>query len=171
MVIWLTGLSSTGKTTLAQNFIKLASEYNVKFLNIDGDIIRNLFSEKLNFTVEQRTKQIQRIQKICQFINDQGFDIIVSALYSNEDLMLWNRENFKKYYQICLIAPMQILIQRDKKNIYSKAIKGEEKNVVGIDIDWKIPSNSDLIIDTTKEDINSNTLKIFNLVKNDIIHE
>ena len=167
MIIWLTGMSSSGKTTLAKNFIKIDKKNRYKFLNIDGDVIRDLFTEKLGFNVNDRIKQIERIQRFVKIIDQQNCNVVVSALYSNENLMLWNRNNFKNYFQVCLITSMKTLQQRDKKNLYSN----ETNNVVGIDIDWEPPSLTNLTIETDKEDEGSSALKLFDLVKKKIDNE
>ena len=126
-----------------------------------------MFTENLGFAVNDRIKQIQQVQKFAKFIDDQNFNIIVSALYSNEDLMLWNRNNFKNYFQVCLIASIKILQQRDKKNIYNN----KTNNVVGVDIDWQPPSLSDITIETDKESEEFSALKLFDLVKKKIDNE
>ena len=117
MVIWLTGLSGSGKTTIANSFLKKIKSYKIKFILIDGDIIRNLFSKELSFQKKDRIKQIQKIQLLSKFLSDQGFNVIVAALYSNKNLMKWNKKNLKDYVEVYVKAPLELLIKQFRENI------------------------------------------------------
>ena len=146
MIIWITGISGSGKTTIANEIISEYKKYLPNIVNIDGDIVRQFFDQNLKYEEDDRIKQIKRIQKICKFLEQQGLILIVSALYSNNKLMKWNRENFSNYYEIFLDANLSLVKKRDPKNLYKKYQEGKEKNIVGIDIPWKPPQNYDLKI-------------------------
>ena len=77
----------------------------------------------------------------------QELILIVSALYSNSELMDWNRKNFLNYYEIYLDASLDLVKKRDPKNLYQKFKEGKEKNIVGIDIPWQAPEKYNLKID------------------------
>ncbi|MBI28624.1 MAG: putative adenylyl-sulfate kinase [Alphaproteobacteria bacterium MarineAlpha5_Bin11] len=166
MVIWLTGLSGSGKTTIANSFLKKIKSYKIKFILIDGDIIRNLFSKELSFQKKDRIKQIQKIQLLSKFLSDQGFNVIVAALYSNKNLMKWNKKNLKDYVEVYVKAPLELLIKRDTKGLYADVINKKMKHMVGIDIKWIPPKNPHL---TISQKIDSNpescSLKIVNFLK------
>ena len=146
MVIWLTGISGSGKTTISNGLLKKYKNSMPNLINIDGDTVREFFGQKLKYDEISRIKQIKRIQKICKFLEKQELVLIVSALYSNPDLMFWNRENFSKYYEIYLEASVKLVQKRDPKKIYLKFKEGKEKQVVGLDIPWYPPKNYDLKI-------------------------
>ncbi len=146
MIIWITGLSGSGKTTIAKGLINRLKARIKNLVNVDGDIIRDLFGNDLGFDINSRIKQIKRIQKLCMFLQKQNLIVIVSALYSNNDLLIWNRKNFKNYYEIYLEASLDLLKTRDVKGLYAKFSKGLEKNIVGIDIPWNTPKLYDLKI-------------------------
>ena len=162
MIIWLTGLSGSGKTTLSEsiyNYCKNSGMKNIVWL--DGDVLRNAISPNLDFTEESRIKQITKTQKLAKHLESQHHLVIVSALYSNNELLLWNRQNFDNYFEIYLSASLESLKKRDGKNLYSRALNGEIKNVVGIDIVWNIPNFPDVIIDNSSFfDINETTKSI-----------
>ena len=147
MVIWITGISGAGKTTIANSLIE---KYKNKFphlINLDGDVVRKLYGDDLGYEENDRISQIKRMQKICLFLENQNLIIIVSALYSNSTLMEWNRKYFSNYFEIYLNVPLELVKRRDPKGIYKKFEIGQEKNIVGIDIPWHEPKNSDLVID------------------------
>ncbi len=146
MIIWLTGISGSGKTTIATEIIRKYKAIFPNLINIDGDTVRNFFNNSLGYDINARINQIKRIQKICKFLEKQKLIIVVSALYSNVELMKWNRENFSDYYEIYLEASLNLVKNRDPKGLYKKFAEGIEKNVVGIDIPWLKPINYDLKI-------------------------
>ena len=145
MVIWITGLSASGKTTVSHAFEK---KFKTKYPNmvlIDGDVVRQLYGHDLGYEEPERVKQIKRIQSIAKFLEDQSIIVIVAALYANDDLLKTNRKIFKKYFEVYLEADIKFLQTRETKELYKKALAGEMKNVVGVDIPWHTPKNPDLI--------------------------
>ena len=154
MLIWITGLSGAGKTTIANQLIKKYKKKIPNLVNIDGDIVRNLFQNDLGFTKPERITQIKRIQRLSQILYKQNLFIIVSALYSNSALLNWNKKNFPKYFEIYLKATIKCVSKRDFKGIYAKQIQDKGySNIVGIDIPWIAPKKPNLVIDTEKQSI------------------
>ena len=150
MVIWITGISGSGKTTIAKTLISLLKKKIPEMINVDGDEIRQIFEEKLGYSEFDRKKQIQRIQRLCLLLDAQKQLVIASALYSNEELLKWNRQNFSDYYEIYLNASLKLVEKRDVKGLYKKARQGLEKNIVGLDIPWNVPKKPDLKVDCNK---------------------
>ena len=146
MIIWITGISGSGKTTIAHQLTNIFKRTIKNIVNVDGDIIRELFDNNLKHDVKSRILQIKRIQKLCLFLENQDLIVLVSALYCNDSLMQLNRENFKNYYEIYLEASLDTVKSRDVKELYRKYEVGLEKNIVGIDIPWHPPKNFDLKI-------------------------
>jgi len=147
MVIWITGLSGSGKSTLAialRDLLKLRLSHVVL---IDGDTVRETFGKSLGHSEEERRTQIRRIQGFAKFLADQDQIVIVAALYSHPELLNWNRENLRGYFEVYVDASMDLLRKRDQKSLYSMAERGQVQDVVGIDIPWYAPSDPDLVID------------------------
>ena len=150
MIIWITGISGAGKTTLALEVLNKLREKHENVVNLDGDIIRDLFGNDLNYDIKSRIIQIKRLQKLSLFLQSQNITVVVSALYSSADLLNWNRRNFKNYFEIYLEVSLEIVMKRDIKGIYKRFKEGKEKNIVGIDIPWNPPLNFDLKINMDK---------------------
>jgi adenylyl-sulfate kinase len=149
MVIWITGLSGAGKTTICETIVRMAKPSIAELVVLDGDVIRKVFGDELGYTEADRIQQIKRIQNFSKELEAQGLFVLVAALYANSELLKWNRENFKDYAEIYLEAPLSLLEDRDPKGLYAKVQTGEMKDVVGIDIPWNAPTNATLKINMT----------------------
>ena len=144
MVIWLTGISGAGKTTIARELLKRFKNSLPHLINVDGDEVRTLFNNDLGYQLKDRKKQIQRIQNICKFLENQKMIVLASALYSDASILKWNRENFENYKEIYIKASLSLVKKADVKGVYSKSQKEKLKNIVGVDIKWNEPLSPDL---------------------------
>lgn len=160
MVIWILGLSGSGKTSLAIKIIKKSKKN--KFLHIDGDYIRNIYEKKLGHTIKDRQINASRISKLVKYISDQKVNVIVSVLSNFPKWLKWNRKNIKNYFEIYLKTDLDILKNRRSK-LYSKKIK----NVIGVDLKFNEPIKPDIIIKNSnnKNDIEANAIKILKKIK------
>lgn len=166
MVLWITGLSASGKTTVARAFLEVIKNSGVQKVFLDGDYVRELFGGDLGYDENSRIKHIQRVQRLAKFLTDQGIDVVVAALYSNREILAENRKLFDKYFEVYLKADIEFLKIRENKALYSKAQSNEIKNVVGIDIIWQEPMNPDLVMDTNiLRDPSALALEILNALK------
>ena len=145
MVIWITGLSASGKTTLSKSFEKLFRPLYPNLVLLDGDVIRQLYGNDLGYSEADRWIQIKRIQTIAAFLDQQSIIVVVSALYAHDDLLNHNRTLFEQYFEVYLKADLCFLRNREVKGLYQKAFNNEMKDVVGIDIPWHEPKDPDLI--------------------------
>lgn len=150
MIIWLTGLSGSGKSTVGKQLQKKLNRKKISNVMIDGDVIRDIYGNDLKFHVADRKKQIKRIQELALFFYKKKKIVIVTALFSNKEILKHNRKLFNDYIEVYLKAGISVLLKRDIKNLYDNAIKGLTKNVVGVDIKWIEPTNPDLIFDQSK---------------------
>tara|TARA_B100000963_G_scaffold248791_1_gene217849 strand:+ start:2260 stop:2748 length:489 start_codon:yes stop_codon:yes gene_type:complete len=123
-VIWITGISGVGKTTLAKYYLKFLNNY----IWIDGDKFRDLFNNDIKYSLRDRNINAERLIKFVSFLNKQKFNTIISANLTSNKYKKRIRK-FKKLYNIQIEADMHLLKKRDKKKIYMK-----NKNVVGKDI-------------------------------------
>ena len=144
MVIWITGLSGSGKSTVADAMIRMLKPHLPELVLLDGDVIRALFGKNLDYSEPSRVIQVERLRTMAKLLSEQGLVVIVTVLYCHPDLMSWNRVNIRDYFEIYMDAPMDVLMARDVKGLYSKAKRGEMPNVVGLDVPWHSPENPDL---------------------------
>ena len=91
-----------------------------------------------------------RISKLCKLLSDQGINVVASVLSNFPLWQKWNKKNIKNYKQVFLKVDLSILLLRDKQKLYQKAINKKIKNVVGIDIKFKKPIKSSIVINNNK---------------------
>ena len=151
MVIWLIGLSKSGKTTIAKKLIRrLQLIKKINFFHLDGDVIRKIYNDRLGYTVKDRKINAMRISKLCKLLSDQKVNVVASVLSNFPNWQKWNKKNIKNYKQIFLKVDFDTLISRDKDKLYINAINKKIKNVVGIDIKFKKPIKDSIIINNNK---------------------
>ncbi len=132
-IIWITGISGVGKTTVAKYIIKKLKNY----IWIDGDKFRELFNNDLGYTLKERNINAERLINFTEFLVSQNFNVILSANLTSEKYKKLIKFKFKKkLLHVNIETNLSILRKRDKKNIYRR-----KKNVVGIDIKTKLTSN------------------------------
>jgi adenylylsulfate kinase len=148
MLIWLTGLSGSGKTTIAKAIVDLAAANNNQIVLIDGDVVRELFGGNLGFDEQSRRQQIGRIQRLAHWISQQNIGVVIAALYAHPDLLSWNRNNLPGYFEVYVDTPLRIIESRDTKGLYKKARDGKLDNVVGLDIPWHAPLEPDYVVNS-----------------------
>ena len=150
MVIWLIGLSGSGKTTLADKIVSDLREVDQTVVSLDGDILRELWGNDLGHDLESRRENAQRICRLCQFLDQQGLDVVCAILSIFPESREWCRQNLSSYYEVFIDAPLSQVMERDVKGIYSKYKNGEIKDVAGLDLEFPIPQNPDLVIKNVK---------------------
>lgn len=151
MVIWMIGLSGSGKTTLAKALYDRLKPKMPNLVRLDGDVIRALFGNDVDHTIEGRHKNAERLSHLSKFLADQGIHVIAAVLSIFPKWQKWNRENIKDYTEVYIKVSLDVLKKRDKNNLYIPALQGKLKNVVGVDIPFPEPKNPDLVIDNEKD--------------------
>jgi len=154
MVIWIIGMSASGKTTLAKEMVSQLNDNGEKWLLMDGDRFRSILGEDLGHTVDDRRKVGERIMNFSHECSQQGINLIVSILSIFPEHQDLNRLNIDEYKEIFLDVSLEKLKERDNKNLYKNAEDGVIKNVVGIDIPFPKPKDSDIVINNN-EDLDS----------------
>lgn len=155
MVIWIIGMSGSGKSFYGKNIESILSKKH-KTIHIDGDEVREYITDELKYTKKDRKKNSLIIRKLCKFLEAKGYLVICSILSIFPDHQKNNRKYFNKYIQIYIKADIKILKTKNNKKIYLK------KNVVGKDIKFPNPYKPDLII---KNDYKNNKKRIFQIIK------
>lgn len=145
-VYWITGLAGAGKTTIGRMLYERICQMKNNVVFLDGDVTRQVYNDALGYTREERLLGASRHGRVCKFLSDQGIDVVCCTIGMFDIVREWNRKNILNYWEIFLDVPMEVLQLRDKKNLYSKAKIGKEKDVVGVDLNLEFPKNPDIKI-------------------------
>jgi adenylyl-sulfate kinase len=162
LLLWFTGLSGSGKSTIANAVEYDLYKKKIHTYTLDGDNVRQGLNNNLGFSPEDRTENIRRIAEVANLMIDAGL-IVLAAFVSPYQK---DRENIKNivgpenFIEIFINTPLDVCEQRDVKGLYAKARKGEITNFTGIDAPYEAPTNPDIIIDTSKITINEAVIEI-----------
>ena len=165
-VLWMTGLSGSGKSTIANEVEKILYSQGKKTYILDGDNIRHGLNKDLGFTDKDRVENIRRVAEVAKLMSDAGL-IVITAFISPFRLeremarSLFEKNDFKEIY---ISTPLKVAEKRDPKGLYKKARQGKIPNFTGIDSIYEKPINPELEIDTSKVSLSKAVKKILNII-------
>lgn len=146
MVVWLIGMSGAGKTVIGTELHRLMKKELDKVVFLDGDVFREILGNDLGHTVEDRRKSADRVCKMCKFLDENGIHVVAAILSIFPESREWNRQQYNDYFEVFVDVEFEELKRRDSKGLYSAALAGQIKNVVGVDIDFPKPECPDVTI-------------------------
>lgn len=162
---WLTGLSGSGKTTIAKGLEKKLHQIGYLCYVLDGDNIRSGINKNLTFTLEDRVENIRRIAEVNKLINDCGVITINSFVSPTREIRQMAREIIgEAYNEVYVHVSLETAEARDVKGLYKKARAGEIKNFTGIDSPFEKPDPADITIDTETQSVEESIEYLFNAV-------
>ncbi|QQX75946.1 MULTISPECIES: adenylyl-sulfate kinase [Aequorivita] len=150
LLIWFTGLSGSGKSTIANALEKALFEKGVHTYLLDGDNVRKGLNNNLSFTPEDRSENIRRIGEVANLMIDAGLVVLASFVSPYRD----DRENVKRivgyenFVEVFVNTPIEECERRDVKGLYEKARTGEIKNFTGVNAPYETPMAPDVEINT-----------------------
>ncbi len=164
-VIWLTGLSGSGKTTIARALERQLFDQGNNIYMLDGDNLRSGLNSNLGFSFEDRKENVRRIGEVAALFARAGF-IVITAFISPfaEDRKKALAAFKENSYEIYLSASIDICEKRDPKGLYKKARLGEIKDFTGIDSPYEIPTKPALILNTDKETEEVSINKLYDFI-------
>ena len=173
-VIWFTGLSAAGKSTLANCLSKELHMIGVKSYVLDGDNIRHGLNKNLGFSPEDRKENIRRIGEVAKLFVDAGL-IAMTAFISpykedrNDSRKLLKEDEFIEVFVKCSLLECE---KRDPKGIYKKARSGEIKEFTGISAPYEVPENPEIVLETDKMSLDECIEVILNyLLENEYVKQ
>lgn len=166
VMIWFTGLSGSGKSTIAIALERELQKRGLLCRILDGDNIRSGINNNLGFSEEDRVENIRRIAEIGKLFVDTGIITIAAFISPNNDIreMAANIIGKENFLEIFVSTPIEECERRDVKGLYAKARRGEIKNFTGISAPFEAPANPALSIDTSKLSIEESVNKLLELI-------
>ena len=150
-VLWITGLSGAGKTTLAKRVVRALREDDAfghgGVVHVDGDKMREILGSDLGHDAKDRRTNAWRIARTCAFLAGEGCFVVCSTMSMFQEIWTHNRQAFDPYLEVLLAVPVEVLKKRDTKGIYRAGVR----NVAGVDLEVTWPQTPDLVLSSEGE--------------------
>lgn len=171
-VIWLTGLSGSGKSTIAIGLEKTLHEHGFMSYILDGDNIRSGINNNLGFSDEDRMENIRRIAEVAKLFLNAGVITLCAFVSPTNEIralakQIIGAENFIEVY---VNTPLEVCEQRDVKGLYAKARKGEVKDFTGISAPFDVPDETVISISTTNKTPEESVRELYQIIQNALKH-
>lgn len=151
LVVWLTGLSGAGKSTIANGLEQKLNAAGFFTIGMDGDLIRSGINRDLSFSEADRTENVRRVREICKMLVEKDIVVICSFITPLERQRNENRKALgQKYFEVFVDCPVAVCEARDVKGLYKKARNHQLLYFTGIDTKYELPINPDLILNSSK---------------------
>jgi adenylylsulfate kinase len=168
LVVWLTGLPGSGKTTVAEGAAKLLRDEGYKVEVLDGDWVRRTINVGAGFTREERVRHLLRVAWIARLLARNGVIVLCSFVSPYRDVRAEIRKIIEEevpFYEVFVKCSLKECIRRDPKGLYKRALKGEIKHMTGLDDPYEPPEEPALVVDTEHDSVEVNVTKLYNLIK------
>lgn len=163
-VIWLTGLSGAGKTTLAAAVAAALSARGLKVEQLDGDVLRKLLPQT-GFSREQRDAHVRRTALLARYLEKNGVFVVVALISPYEESRRFARGLCRNFIEVHVSTPLEICEGRDPSGLYARARRGELKGFTGIDDPYEAPVRPDVSVDTSRLSVDESVRLIFGAVE------
>ena len=167
LLVWFTGLSGSGKSTIANDLEKKLISQNIHTYLLDGDNVRKGLNNNLSFSPEDRSENIRRIAEVSNLMINAGLVVLASFVSPYRE----DRENVKRivgydnFVEVFVNTPIEECERRDVKGLYAKARAGEIQNFTGVNAPYEAPMVPDIEIDTTKVSVEEAVAIILKAIK------
>lgn len=170
LVVWLTGLSGAGKTTLARSLSAQLRAAGLKVETLDGDEMRENLSRGLGFSQEDRDTNIRRIGFVARLLARNGVVALGAAISpyqrSRDDVRRSIEGDGVRFLEVFVRCPLNTLIRRDVKGLYARALAGEVEHFTGISDPYEEPLSPDITVDSSVETVEESTARILSQILN-----
>ena len=165
-VVWLTGLSGSGKSTIANAAEKILHEQGYRTYILDGDNVRHGLSKDLGFTVADRVENIRRIAEVAKLMLDAGVIVLTAFISPFRDERDMAKSLFEPddFLEVFVDTPLAVAEERDPKGLYKKARSGDLPNFTGIDSEYQPPKNPSLVLTTDGRTVEDSAKELVELI-------
>ncbi len=164
-VIWLTGLSGAGKTTIADVVAPKLTKLGFRVERLDGDEVRRQLSPELGFSKEDRETHAKRVVYVSKLLSRNGVAVIVALISPYRSFRAFARQEIENFVEVYVKCSIETCAKRDPKGLYKKAFKGEIKDMTGLQDPYEEPLDPEVIADTEQESPELNVEKILDTLR------
>ena len=167
LVVWLTGLPGSGKTTIATSVANKLRTMGYRVEVLDGDWVRRTINPDAGYTREERRRHLLRVAWIARLLARNGVIVLCSFVSPYRGVRAEVRrivEEEAPFIEAYVKCPVEECIKRDPKGLYKKALRGEIKHFTGISDPYEPPENPDIVLDTVNNTVEKNTEKLLGLI-------
>ena len=165
-VLWFTGLSGAGKTTLAMALEPELRERGLRIERLDGDIVREGLTRDLGFSKEDRDKNIERVTFVSKLLSRNGVGVLASFISPYRAARNKVRQETTNFIEVFVHAPLETVIERDVKGLYEKALAGEIPNFTGVSDPYEEPEDPEIVVNTAEQTLEESTAFVINSLEN-----
>jgi adenylylsulfate kinase len=162
-VLWFTGLSGSGKSTISERVFEILQERGYEVEHLDGDAVRDIFP-KTGFARKERIEHVKRVGFLASRLQTHGVFVIGSFISPYQNSRDFVRNMCDDFTEVFISTPLEECERRDVKGLYEKARKGEIDNFTGISDPYEEPQNPELNIDTTNLSVDEAVQKVLNFL-------
>ena len=163
-VIWFTGLSGSGKSTISQQVVRALQSRGLKVEHLDGDSVRTIFPDT-GFTRPERDSHIRRVGFLASKLEAHGVFVVASFVSPYRESRDFVRDLCRSFVEVYVSTPLETCEQRDTKGLYARARRGEIANFTGVNDPYEPPVRADLVIDTTQVPVDAAVEQVVALVQ------
>lgn len=167
-VLWFTGLSGSGKSTISERVYATLFQQNYEVEHLDGDAVREVFP-KTGFSRKERTAHLKKVGFLASKLQKHNVFVVCSFISPYQDVRQNIREECEDFTEIYVSTPLEECERRDVKGLYEKARNGEIENFTGISDPYEEPENPDLTINTTDIGIEEAVKKVFDFLSSNVV--
>jgi adenylylsulfate kinase len=155
LTLWMTGLPSAGKSTLARALVRIMMARGTKVFVLDGDEVRERLSKGLGFSKEDRDENILRIAYVARLLTEAGAFVVVAAISPYRAVRDKARAEIGRFVEVYVNCPVEECIKRDVKGLYRKALDGKIAHMTGISDPYEAPLHPELVLETSRETLDA----------------
>lgn len=164
-VVWLTGLSGAGKTTVAQGVATELRAAGLPVEVLDGDVVRQHLGQGLGFSRADRDTNIQRITFVAKLLARNGTAVVVAAISPYREVRQEARAEIGRFVEVYVRCPLDELVRRDTKGLYEKALRGELSNFTGVSDPYEEPLSPEVELDTASEPVDACVARVLHAIR------
>ncbi len=162
-VLWLTGLSGAGKTTIAERLYEELDTLGKDYERLDGDVLRGVFPNT-GFSKESRDEHIKQVGFMASRLEHHGVIVIASFISPYHEARQFVRDLCHNFIEVFVKASVEECKNRDVKGLYKRALSGEIKEFTGVDHPYEEPANPEIVVDTVNQTVDESVDQIMNTI-------